>query len=140
MQKLNCTLLVDDDATTNYLNRKLLEKLDITDQLLVAEDGRQALDLLERYCQTATPTCPALIFLDVKMPIMDGFEFLEAYSHLPLSLNQGSVIIVMLTTSLHPQDVQRVQDLHISGFLNKPLTREKVDGVLQAHFSRHLPD
>ena len=45
----------------------------------------------------------------------------------------------MLTTSLHPQDLSRVQQLNIAGFLNKPLTREKVNQILQNHFDRHLP-
>ena len=139
MQKLKCTLLVDDDATTNFLNSKLLERLGVTDALLVAQDGRQALDLVMSHCQGATPDCPALILLDVKMPIMDGFEFLEAYGHLPLQHLHDAIIIVMLTTSLHPQDVQRVQELNIAGFLNKPLTREKINGILEAHFNRHLP-
>lgn len=138
MQKLTCTLLVDDDETTNYLNLRLIEQLNLTDKLLVAQNGQQALDLVIEHCQTATPTCPALILLDVKMPVMNGFEFLEAYSKLPLA-HPNAIIIVVLTTSLHPQDVQRVQQLNIAGFLNKPLTRDKVNEILQQHFARHLP-
>jgi CheY-like chemotaxis protein len=140
MQKLTCTLLVDDDTVTNYINRKLLERLHVTDKILVAEDGQQALALVVEHCETVTPDCPALILLDVNMPVMDGFEFLEEYAKLPLAHRQDAIIIVMLTTSLHPQDVQRVSELSIAGFLNKPLNREKVNEVLQAHFSRHLSE
>jgi CheY-like chemotaxis protein len=139
MQKLSCTLLVDDDDTTNYLNRKLLEKLAVTDKLLVAANGQQALELVVRHCQAATPDCPTLILLDAKMPIMDGFEFLEAYARLPLDHDNKAIVIIMLTTSLHPQDVARVGKLNIAGFLNKPLSRDKVNGILEAHFQRHLP-
>lgn len=139
MHKLTCVLLVDDDATTNFLNRKLLERLAVTDQLLEARNGQQALDLVVAHCQTASPDCPALILLDVQMPVMNGFEFLEAYAQLPLAHRHGAIIIVMLTTSLHPRDVARVHELNIAGFLNKPLTREQIDQVLQQHFDRHLP-
>jgi len=139
MQKLTCTLLVDDDATTNFLNRKLLEKLAVTDTLLVAQNGQQALDLLAVHCQGASPTCPALILLDVNMPVLDGFGFLEAYHELPLLAQPESIIIVMLTTSLHPHDVRRAQELHATGFLDKPLTRDKIDGILRQHFHRQLP-
>ncbi|GAB3577443.1 response regulator [Hymenobacter daeguensis] len=138
MQKLTCALLVDDDQTTNYLNQLLLKRLSVTDKILVALNGQEALDLLQIHCRQATPDCPALILLDVKMPVMDGFAFLEAYNRLPLPEKQA-IIIVMLTTSLHPQDVERVQKLNIAGFLNKPLTENKINDVLKNHFNRHLP-
>ncbi len=139
MQKLTCALLVDDDQTTNYLNQLLLKRLAVTDRLLVALNGQEALDLLHVHCREATEECPALILLDVKMPVMDGFAFLEAYKKLPY-LQKNAIIIVMLTTSLHPQDVDRVQKLNIAGFLNKPLTEAKINEVLENHFNRHLPN
>jgi len=134
MQKLSSVLLVDDDPTTNYLNRKLLERLAVTEAIEVAQDGQQALNLLLERCRQAVPVArPALLLLDVKMPVMDGFEFLAAYEQLPLDCQQ-SVVIVVLTTSLHPQDVQRMERLPIAGFLSKPLTQEKISQVLQEHF------
>jgi CheY-like chemotaxis protein len=132
---LHCTLLVDDDPTTNYLNRKLLEKLDVTEQVLVALNGQEALQVLAAECTEASPTCPALIFLDVNMPVMDGFSFLAAYQQLP-QIKQQSIVIVMLTTSMHPRDLQRLEALPVAGFLSKPLNSAKVNDIMQAHFSR----
>lgn len=69
---------------------------------------------------------------------MDGFAFLEAYHRLPRP-RKHAIVVVTLTTSLHPQDVARMRHPDIAGFLNKPLTREKLDDVLRGHFERHLP-
>lgn len=135
MQKLSCALLVDDDPTTNYLNKLLLQRLDVASKLLVALNGQEALTLLETNCRDASDQHPVLILLDVKMPVMDGFAFLEAYNQFPLD-RKHAIIIVMLTTSLHPQDVDRVQQLNIAGFLNKPLTEQKVRDILQNHYAR----
>ncbi len=134
MPKLRCTLLVDDDSTTNYLNRKLLEKLDVTDRVLVALNGHEALAVLTAECTEASPTCPALIFLDINMPLMNGFDFLEAYQQLPLA-QRRAIVIVMLTTSMHPRDMQRLEALPVAGFLSKPLNAAKVHDLLQAHFN-----
>ena len=134
MPKLRCTLLVDDDPTTNYLNRKLLEKLDVTEQVLVALNGREALAVLAAECTEASPTCPALIFLDVNMPLMNGFDFLKAYQQLPLA-KRRAIVIVMLTPSVHPRGLQRLEAPPVAGFLSKPLNPAKIEGILQTHFS-----
>ncbi len=134
MTKLPAVLLVDDDPTTNYLNRLLLQRLSVTDHILVAQDGREALDLLAQQCQPLTATCPRLILLDVNMPGMNGIQFLEAYQQSPLA-TQKAIVIVMLTTSLHPRDVQRVQQLAtVSGFVTKPLTAAKVHTIMEDYF------
>ena len=137
MPKLRCTLLVDDDPTTNYLNRKLLEQLDVTDRVMVAHNGAEALQVLAVECPDAGPglACPALIFLDVNMPLMNGFDFLEAYQELPLARRQA-IVIVMLTTSVHPRDLQRLEAQPVAGFVSKPLNPAKVQQVLEAHFSQ----
>ena len=134
MIKLPAVLLVDDDQTTNYLNRLLLERLAVTDHILVAQDGHEALALLATQCQPLTPQCPRLILLDVNMPGMNGIQFLEAYQQSPLAA-QKAIVIVMLTTSLHPRDVQRVQQLNaVDGFISKPLTAAKLETILAEHF------
>jgi CheY-like chemotaxis protein len=135
MAAISCTLLVDDDNTTNFLNQALLRRMAITDKVLVALDGQEALDLLHTHCeQPASPTCPALILLDMKMPRMNGFEFLQAYAQRPQRENPA-VVIIMLTTSLNPNDVAQMQGLPIAGYLTKPLTTEKINQLLREHFN-----
>ena len=136
MEKLSCILLVDDDETTNFANQMLLEDLAVTERVLVANNGRQALEMIQRQCGEGY--CPALILLDINMPVMNGFEFLAAYERLDFEHKQ-LVVIVMLTTSLHPSDTHRLQEVPIQGFLNKPLTEQMVGDLLKEHFHRALP-
>lgn len=134
MEKLPHILLVDDDDTTNFLNEHLLRKLEVTDQVQVARNGQQALELLTQL----PPYAPTLLLLDVKMPDMDGMQFLAAYQQLPPA-QQAATVIVMLTTSMASRDLGRLDELPIAGMVSKPLTRDKVATLLQLHFQRYLP-
>ena len=138
MQKLSSVLLVDDDATTNYLNESLLRSLSVADHFAVAHDGLEALALLENQREPPSSSNPSLILLDLNMPGLNGMEFLEAYQRLPQVLRDG-IIIVVLATSMNSQDLARLNELPIAGLASKPLTEEKINTILQLHFQRQLP-
>ncbi|GAB2452894.1 response regulator [Hymenobacter qilianensis] len=134
MPPLTTVLLVDDDSTTNFLNKLLLTRMGVAEQVLLAENGEQALRTIVQTCSApAAAPCPQLILLDMNMPVMNGLAFLEAYAQLPRD-QQSAIVIIMLTTSLHPLDLGRVQRQPIAGFLSKPLTKEKVTAILAEHF------
>ena len=133
MPKLPCVLLVDDDPTTNFLNRKLLLRLGVTDEVRVALNGVEALADLHA-SQDPPPTRPVLIFLDVNMPVMGGIEFLEVYQQLPPA-QQSAVVVVMLTTSVNTRDQLRTDQLPVADYLTKPLTQQQVERVLAQHFA-----
>jgi CheY-like chemotaxis protein len=139
MEKLASVLLVDDNSTSNFLHELLLNKLGLTEHIAVAENGAEALALLARaYAAPASTPYPALILLDVNMPVMGGAAFLAAYQQLPEAQQQASVVI-LLTTTVHEGELQKLRQLPVAGLVNKPLNREKVDRLLQAHFGRQLP-
>jgi CheY-like chemotaxis protein len=131
MKRLSCILLVDDDKTTNFVNQLLLQDLDVAHLILSANSGFEALDIINNQCQKNG--CLQLIFLDINMPGMDGFEFLEAYDQMDFP-NKDSIKVVMLTTSSNPKDINRLENMPIADFLNKPLTEEKVLELIQKHF------
>ena len=134
MEKLPSILLVDDDDTSNFLHQHLLDKLGVAEEVRTVPDGAQALALLTQPVSYA----PTLLLLDVKMPVMSGIEFLEAYRHLPQA-QQDATVVVMLTTSMAAADLARINELPIAGLVSKPLNRDKINTLLQLHFHRQLP-
>lgn len=133
MAQLKSVLLVDDDTTTNFLNKRLFSRLGVMDDLYVATNGLVALEILQNMCATSDTGCPALILLDVNMSVMNGFEFLDAFNQLPPALRE-QVVVVVLTTSTSPHDMERARQLRAAGTLNKPLTEAKIRTLLLEYF------
>lgn len=132
--KLNCILLVDDDEPTNFLNKMVLEDINCAENIEVADSGQEALHYLEESTPNGHPSAPDLIFLDINMPAMNGWEFLERYSDLDKQ-HKANVVIVMLTTSLNPDDRAKANSIpDVSGFETKPLTQEKLQAILEKYF------
>jgi len=134
MNQLNCILLIDDDEPTNFLNKLTLEQAGCARQIRVAPSGQAALDYL-RGNQTEFLR-PDLIFLDINMPAMDGWEFLEKYRELPQEKKEDTVLI-MLTTSLNPDDEKRTLAIpEVSGFEHKPLNQARLARLLGRYFGK----
>jgi CheY-like chemotaxis protein len=123
-------LLVEDNPSDVGLTRRALAKSQITAEIVVAEDGQEALDYL--FCaegQTAHEL-PSLVLLDLKLPRVDGLEVLrrirarDCTSRLP---------VVILTTSREEQDIARSYDLGANSYIRKP-----VDFVQFAETIQHL--
>jgi len=133
MKKLNCILLIDDDLDDNFFHKIVIEDMNVADTIEIAENGLDALTFLKKENQTA----PDLIFLDINMPKMNGWEFLEAYKK--LNVNQkAKVVVVMLTTSINPADKKRAEQFpEITGFNSKPLTGEIMNEILEKNFSEN---
>ena len=132
-KKLSCILLIDDDFDDNVFNKIIIRKMDITETVDEASDGVEALEHLK-----ARSTPPELIFLDINMPRMNGWEFLEQYKDLDPK-QKAKTIIVMLTTSANPDEIKKAQEIEeVSGFKTKPLSKEMLTGILQEFFRDHL--
>jgi len=141
-KKLNCVLLIDDDEPTNFISKMLIEEADCAGHIQVAQSGQAALNYLTNSEHFAGKNkdfpCPDLIFLDINMPAMNGWEFLDKYNELDQQ-HKGKVITVMLTTSLNPDDKLKANDNPvISRFETKPLTSEKLNTILRKYFPEYF--
>ena len=130
MKKLNSILLVDDDPTSCFLTQYIIEEMQLTDQVYTLAGGREALDFI-RLRGGLPDFCLDLILLDINMPDMDGFEFLEAFENLPNKLKSA---VVMLTTSSNRRDVDKAKIYQVIDYLNKPITEEKLTDIMNKHF------
>ncbi|MES2763491.1 MAG: response regulator [Bacteroidota bacterium] len=133
-KKLNCILLVDDDHEDNFYHEIIIKKMDITHSIQVARNGIEALDFLKKENQII----PELIFLDVNMPKMNGWEFLDEYKHLSPH-QKAKITIVMLTTSANPDDIKKAEEIaDVNGYRSKPLSVEMLTEILNTHFQDYL--
>lgn len=131
--KLKKILLIDDNKTTNFLHEYILKKEGIVDKIVSVISGYDALDYLKTPVNGVYPI-PDIIFLDINMPGINGWEFIEEYNKLPEEL-KANRIIIMLTTSLNPNDKEKANEAkEVNGFINKPLTSDKIKKILEKHF------
>lgn len=132
-RRLDCILLIDDDEPTNVYHEMVILEADCAEMVVTVESGQEALDFLQSK-QNGTYPCPDLIFLDINMPAMNGWEFLGHYKKLDV-VQKGQMVIVMLTTSLNPDDREKANNMSdISGFKSKPLTVEMLHEIIDTHF------
>ena len=133
MKTYNSILLIDDSDSDNFLHTRILKKTGITDKIIVKNNGVTALEYLKEQIAIDS-TDPELIFLDINMPGMNGWEFLEAYEKLE-KRNNGLLVVVMLTTSLNPDDRTKAVRLgYVGDFINKPLNTDKVLEIYETFF------
>jgi len=117
----NAILLVEDSRSDVELTVRALEKGRVTNELVVAEDGREALDYLfgtGKYAGRDVAQMPAFILLDLKMPVMDGFDVLK---HIRADERTRLVPVVILTSSQEEQDLAMSYELGVNSYIRKPV-------------------
>ena len=135
MNKIKTVLLIDDDEPTNFINNKIIQRSGLVEAIHIVNNGQEALLFLSRNDNPVNETpIPDLIFLDVNMPAMDGWEFLTQYKKLK-NIQTKNIVIVMLTTSLNPDDEMKAKEIkEVYGFKNKPLTIQMIEEIAIKYF------
>lgn len=122
-------VLIDDDLATNFINQKIVEEANCAERITVFQSAIDALN----YLKENNKSVPNIILLDINMPKMNGWEFLEEYIQLPSSLRK-EINVYILSTSKNNQDMEKAARIQeVKGYITKPLTAEKFVAVYKKH-------
>ncbi|CAM3332911.1 two-component system response regulator [Zobellia roscoffensis] len=128
MKNIPKICIIDDDYIYRYTVVKKMETMHLPVKTLAFEDGEMALDFILKNLNIDSEL-PDVIFLDVDMPIMDGFQFIKEFSKIENQLNK-KIRIYMISSSLDPVDIERAERTHfIADYFVKPIKTEQIESV-----------
>ncbi len=130
MSKYQSVMLIDDNEIDNLINQKMVEAAGLSEYIYTHTGAKSAIEFLKNVEQLDSSlvekVLPDIIFLDIDMPLMDGFQFLEEFNKLK-EATRKKCHIVMLTSSINPQDVSKSKNYDaVKKYLNKPLSQESL--------------
>ncbi len=127
-KKYRTVMLIDDNEIDNLINQKMIEAAAIADNIYTYTGAKSAIEFLKNMekLDVAEQVLPDVIFLDIDMPLMDGFQFLDEFEKLTNVAKKKSKIVI-LTSSINPQDFNRSKKYeNVKLYLNKPLSHESI--------------
>src|SRR3989337_4106465 len=127
-KKYHTVMLIDDNEIDNLINQKMIEAASIADNIYTHTGAKSAIEFLRNMekLEVADKVLPDVIFLDIDMPLMDGFQFLDEFEKLSKETKEYCNII-MLTSSINPQDMSKSKKYdYVKKYVNKPLTQESL--------------
>lgn len=121
---MSTIILIDDDISVNYFHRRLITLLNLSEDIHTFFNGKQALEGIIEINKNAAPGQKAIVFLDLNMPLMSGWEFLEEFEKIKDDLNLIFNIHV-ISASLNPVDRERAEkNPNVISYIGKPLSKE----------------
>lgn len=130
MSKVERTCIIDDDPIHLYGMKLLMKKLDFTEEVMVFHDGQAAIDALLDLLNSGE-VLPNVIFLDLNMPVKDGWGFLDDFVKIPYN-NRQQVTIYVVSSSINPYDRQRAEQYEmVSNYIVKPIDGDQLRNILK---------
>ena len=134
--KMNCILLVDDDIATNFINKKIIQKANIVENVQVVSNGKEAIEYLcnrGKFESNNNTPKPELILLDINMPVMDGYEATRKIRAMADQAKAG-VYIIALTASVSNSTYSKIKEIGIDDYLHKPFNPDVLKNKLEQLF------
>ncbi len=127
---IDLVMLVDDNDTDNFISKRIIEITKFAKRVEVKNSGKSALEYLERE-QDNPEKLPDLIFLDINMPIVDGFVFLFEFEMFPDEV-KNKCKVVILSSSDNKRDIEKIVDNeYVIKFVTKPLTEQALKEIIR---------
>ena len=131
MKKVQLCCIIDDDPIFVYGTKRIIKEVDFAESIIVYTNGQEALDGLTKICVAKEPL-PDVIFLDLNMPILNGWEFLNEFKNCQ-SKRSKSITIYIISSSVDPRDLERVKDYNqVDNYILKPITPDDLAKILGA--------
>lgn len=131
MKKIDNLCIVDDDEAFKFLTSMIIEESNRVEKIMTFSNGRETIEFLESV-KNQPEKLPEIILLDLNMPIMDGWEFLDKYICMKPRIGK-KITIYIVSSSINPKDIQRAKLIgEVSDFIIKPVTEEKFHELLES--------
>lgn len=131
MKKINSACIIDDDDIFIYGTRRIMQEVRFCDEIIVFKNGKEAIDGMQNYLIEGK-NLPEIIFLDINMPIMNGWDFLEEFTKIP-NLNKDNIQLYVVSSSIDPSDLQRAKQFElVNNYILKPILPKQLNEILEA--------
>ncbi len=131
MKQINTIFLIDDDTLTNYLNQTIIRRVGYSKEIQAFDKPVFALSALQQITGSDDAPFPEMILLDVNMPNMNGWDFLEEYEKLPVQVIAKTKVYIV-SSSINDRDIEKSKSYKtVSGFISKPLDAQKMNEILK---------
>ncbi|MDZ4664828.1 MAG: response regulator [Bacteroidota bacterium] len=131
MKPINLVTIVDNDPIFAFIEKKILEETNLVNQIRIFNNGLKALDFIKLNAKKRE-LLPDIILLDLNMPVMNGWEFLDEYIGVKHTLEK-KITIYVVAHSLTDTDKERINNINeVSNFIIKPMTKEKFEKIVKA--------
>ena len=131
MKKINSACIIDDDDIFIYGTRRIMQEVRFCDDIIVYKNGKEAIDGMQNYIKEGKKL-PEIIFLDINMPIMNGWDFLEEFTSIP-NLNEGDILLYVVSSSVDPSDLERAKKFSlVHNYILKPILPKQLNEILDA--------
>lgn len=134
MDKLKNILLIDDDKVTNFINKSFIDALEISEQVLTFQNGLEAINFFK---DPEKEIKVDLVFLDLNMPAMNGFQFMKEYHQIEQH-NVNTVFVAFISENTERPAEEIAAELGVQEYISKPITIEKITSICKKHFNLSL--